>query len=989
LIDGFLLLLMIAAASLLGAQELFDADVWWHVRSGQWILSERTIPSVDAFTFTSGGRSWIDLHWLFQVVLAAAFQAGGVRGIIGTTAAVCAGAIAVVLMLRDRRWPTWLVTLCWLPALCVMSARFVPRPEIFSVLWMALYLTILLRVDVKPALAWFLPFFQVLWVNTHGLFVFGPIILAAYLAERAMAAVREYGGAGSGPPSRGSRWWAHVGGATVLVGIACLVNPYGLRGALFPLGLFPKITAWGGLYKTYITEFGDLREFVRKQGPWATGSLYLRAECFLLWALPVSFVIPAVWRLSRSGARRTAIHVGALAAFVTLITLSVLAFPAPGTPDWMIGAGRLVPPATVVLGALHAAVLVPSSPRAASLAFIGGFASAAWMIWVRLNLFGPEPGPSVWLESINVREYALGWGTALVMLAAAWLVLRAGGRLFILIIAIMFGYLALQAIRNMNLFGLASGIVLTWNLGGWAHDVASSDENHSRRGPGPAFAHHAARVLVAALIGLMIFTIVTGRFFRATGEPRRFGLRESPAVFAHDAARFAGQAGLPDRVLAYDLVQAAVTIFHNGPARKVYMDGRLQVPDQDTFAKYVRVENMLNEGRSGWAEPLRRMGEPLVLLGHSKEFGAEATLLVDPGWRCIYFDATASIFLSNSRRDLKASFPGVDFAARYFHDEKWRTFRQEPEGIAEGKALLNLGWALKIREGLSGMLPTSIVLSAGHRFRQAIADDRGSAENWTLLGTCCWDMIADLKTPPPGPAEPWDIARGMFPAQASYCFRRALELDPASEAASSSFLRSLEARGMRDPDRALNEPGDFAGDCARAPARPGRARDDRQWLARRVDRLLEEGRFEAVFPSIAEAEGRGIVSDWATSDRVASTLLHLGRPVDAQRVWERAVAPPSRALRLSRIATAALASEDFAAARAGFESALKLDAGLGEAWFGLALLHAQLGEAEEGARACEAGLRPTLTEAQAGWLRVFQELFQSRRTGASEIQETE
>ena len=200
-IDCILPLLMVAAAFLLGAQELFDADVWWHLRSGQLILRERLVPSLDPFTFTSADRSWINLHWLFQVMLAVAFAAGGVRGIVVATAVVCAGAIVAVLILRDLRWPTWLVTLCWLPALALMSARFVPRPEIFSVLWMALYLTILLKVDVKPGLAWFLPLIQVLWVNTHGLFVFGPMILAAYLAERLTAPVREYGGAGNGPPS--------------------------------------------------------------------------------------------------------------------------------------------------------------------------------------------------------------------------------------------------------------------------------------------------------------------------------------------------------------------------------------------------------------------------------------------------------------------------------------------------------------------------------------------------------------------------------------------------------------------------------------------------------------------------------------------------------------------------------------------------------------------------------------------------------------------
>ena len=548
------------------------------------------------------------------------------------------------------------------------------------------------------------------------------------------------------------------------------------------------------------------------------------------------------------------------------------------------------------------------------------------------------------------------------MLVAAWFVLRSGGRLFILIIAILFGYLALQAIRNMNLFGLASGVVLTWNLGGWARDLASTDGSVSRRGPAPVFARLAARSLVASLIGLMIFTVMTGRFFRATGERRRFGLGESPAAFAHDAARFAGHASLPDRVLAYDLVQAGVYIFHNGPERKVFMDGRLQVPDQETFATYVRIENMLNEGRSSWAAPLRRMGDPLVLLGHSKGFGAEATLLVDRGWRCIFFDAIASVFISNSRLDLEASFPSVDFAARYFRDEKWRTFLQEPKDIAEGEALLNLGGRSKFREGLSGVLPTSIVLSAGHRFRQAIAVDRGNAENWTLLGLCCWDTIADLKAPPPGPAEPWDIARGMFPAQASYCFRRALELDPTSGAASASLVGSLEARGMRDPVRALNGPNDSKDDHAKAPSSaPGARRSRVPGGARH--QAAGRGPVRGGAPEHCRCRAPGNRARLGDERSRCDDLAAPGPPCGCAAGLGGAADPPSMASRQSRIAAAALASQDFTRARAGFESALKLDAGLGEAWSGLALLHAQLGEAEEGAAACEAGLRRSLTEA--------------------------
>ncbi len=927
--DIALLLLMVVAAFLLGCQELSDPDFWWHLRAGQWIWENRAVPSLDPFTFASADRPWVDLQWLFQLILAAAFATGGVPGVILTTSTVCAGVFLVVLTLRDRRWPTWIVVACWLPALVVMSARFPPRPELFSLLGMALYLTVLVRTDVSPRLAWTLPLIQVAWVNTHGLFVLGPLLLGACMIERLAGSVHHRRATGPVEWQGKNRWWWHVGGAAALVGIACLVNPYGLRGALFPFELFPKITAWGGLYKSHISEFGDLREFVRMKGPWTAGSLYMRTECFLLLSLPPSFIIPAVWRAAGAPAARRAIVVGASGLVLALILASLLGFAAPGAAPGMIRAGRLAPLGLVVLGSAGAALLVKSARPAALLALIGGAASAAWIVWLRTHLLGFEPGAPAWLAATVASSSLLGWGAALLLLATAGMVLRAGGRMFMMIVAVAFGYLALQAFRNMNLFGLAAGFVLTWNLAEWAADLAAAGWSEPARRPVSLVSGLAARVALAGILGLLIFTIVSGRFFRAIGEPRRFGLRESPLAYAHEAARFAGQPGLPDRALVFDLGQAAVYLFHNGPQRKLFMDGRLEVPSRETFETYIRLEKMLNDRRPGWAEFVRRMGYPIILLSHDKEFAAEATVLLDPSWRCIYYDAIASVFIARDKPGLDDQFPSIDFAARHFRDPEWQAIPARPWGIREAKALLTIGWTLRERDRVTGRLPLSIMLSAADRLRQAIAVEPAVPDHWSLLGTSCLTMVDDLTGPSPGQPEPWDPARAVLPAQANFCFRRALDLDPTDAVALSSPLRSAEARDLSNAQQSL-----------------------------------------ANF----KADGRRMAPDWPTGDRLATTLLHLGRPADARQIWERAVDPPSPAIRLTRIATALLTELDFQTAAETLESALKLDPHLGEAWYCLALLHVQRGEPKPASAACESGLRQSLTPAQRSSLERFKAL---------------
>ena len=69
-------------------------------------------------------------------------------------------------------------------------------------------------------------------------------------------------------------------------------------------------------------------------------------------------------------------------------------------------------------------------------------------------------------------------------------------------------------------------------------------------------------------------------------------------------------------------------------------------------------------------------------------------------------------------------------------------------------------------------------------------------------------------------------------------------------------------------------------------------------------------------------------------------------------------------MRLARIAQAELALNDIDAAEKTFRAALRLDHRLGEAWFGLALLQLQLGDADATLSACHQGMSCTLTEPQ-------------------------
>ncbi len=154
-------------------------------------------------------------------------------------------------------------------------------------------------------------------------------------------------------------------------------------------------------------------------------------------------------------------------------------------------------------------------------------------------------------------------------------------------------------------------------------------------------------------------------------------------------------------------------------------------------------------------------------------------------------------------------------------------------------------------------------------------------------------------------------------------------------------------------------------DDAREPLPRWEGRDG---LDRAIMDLLARGRPEAAVRIFASAENQGVMPSWATCDRVAAALLHLGRPAEARRVWERAAEPPSRAIRLTRLATSALAALDLPVAERMYRAALELDGGLGEAWCGLALLYMQRGDARACVEAARAALRLPTTPAQRAFM---------------------
>ncbi|MFK7989342.1 MAG: hypothetical protein AB8I08_25210 [Sandaracinaceae bacterium] len=166
--------------------KLGGADLFWHVRAGQWIL-EHGVSSSDPFSHTADGP-WRYTEALAAVTLAVVHRAGGFTGLILFHALLGAVLAGLVWLLSAARRPG--VNAVVVGAFAAGShAAMAPKPQMFSYLLFALLLLWLRESERRQhAVKWLLPLPLLfgLWANLHRGGIIGVAVLLAALTSAAL-----------------------------------------------------------------------------------------------------------------------------------------------------------------------------------------------------------------------------------------------------------------------------------------------------------------------------------------------------------------------------------------------------------------------------------------------------------------------------------------------------------------------------------------------------------------------------------------------------------------------------------------------------------------------------------------------------------------------------------------------------------------------------------------------------------------------------------
>jgi hypothetical protein len=244
----FVALLALLAFTVLSVRLLGDAGIGWHIRTGQIILATHEIPRVDPFS-AMAGQPWFAWEWLYDVVVGWLDSVAGLNGVVLFTASIISGLFAWTFRLMLRRETNVLVALVLL--LLAISAAMIhlqARPHVVSWFFAVAWFWILdsgvknragscsdslstVWDSSRSWLLWMLPLLMLVWVNVHGGFLIGFVLLAIYWVDAVCQwfSLRDDRFDDFLLKIRAGRRVRNLTIAGILSAAATLANPYGFK----------------------------------------------------------------------------------------------------------------------------------------------------------------------------------------------------------------------------------------------------------------------------------------------------------------------------------------------------------------------------------------------------------------------------------------------------------------------------------------------------------------------------------------------------------------------------------------------------------------------------------------------------------------------------------------------------------------------------------------------------------------------------------------
>jgi hypothetical protein len=214
---------------------LGDGDTGYHIRAGEYMLDTFTLPLNDPYSFITPTLPWTVHEWLSEVIMAITHRLSGLSGVVILYAIILAATFyTVTRTLKAQKNNALSAAVATVLILAATMVHWLARPHLFSFLMIVLWMHILNSHEQRNQnRLWLLPLLMLFWVNLHGGYIVGFVLLCIYLAGNLALVFTDIGEWHSGGMQRAK----HYGLSLVLCIGTALLNPFGWKTFLFPFKL--------------------------------------------------------------------------------------------------------------------------------------------------------------------------------------------------------------------------------------------------------------------------------------------------------------------------------------------------------------------------------------------------------------------------------------------------------------------------------------------------------------------------------------------------------------------------------------------------------------------------------------------------------------------------------------------------------------------------------------------------------------------------------
>lgn len=212
---------------------LYDGDTGYHIRTGEEILKNWRVPDHDIFSAHLPPLKWTAHEWLSEVIFAAVFKYSGLTGIVIFFAFLLAATHWLLYyILTQRSTNLALVMIITCLATATSSSHWLARPHAFSLLFTIVWYHLLDRFQYdNRATLGYLPLLMIFWVNLHGGYFLGIVLLCLYFGGNLLSSFFN-------PPQASKEYWTKTKTLLpylILTVMVCGINPLGFEILVFPV----------------------------------------------------------------------------------------------------------------------------------------------------------------------------------------------------------------------------------------------------------------------------------------------------------------------------------------------------------------------------------------------------------------------------------------------------------------------------------------------------------------------------------------------------------------------------------------------------------------------------------------------------------------------------------------------------------------------------------------------------------------------------------